>query len=86
MIKKETEDDAGKAVLEDVLIVEHKIFFNEVYRAIYDRKSKNIMAKYDKKRQGLVKDISVSTDLRSQLYTKLMSKFTMTRSTFKVNR
>ena len=29
MIKKETEDDGGKAVLEDVLIVEHKIFFNE---------------------------------------------------------
>jgi hypothetical protein len=67
MIKKETEDDAGKAVLEDVLIVEHKIFFNEVYRAIYDRKSKNIMAKYDKKRQGLVKDISVSTDYKKSV-------------------
>ena len=48
--------------MEDVLIVEHKIFFNEQYRAVYDKKNKNIMAKYDKKRQGLVKDVCLTTD------------------------
>ena len=47
---------------EDVLIVEHKVFFNEQYRAVYDKKNKNIMAKYDKKRQGLVKDVCLTTD------------------------
>lgn len=40
--------------MQDFLIVEHRIFFNEQYRSIYDKKNKNIMAKYDKKRQGLV--------------------------------
>ena len=43
-------DKKGKSSLEDVLIVEHKIFFNETYRAVYDKKNKLIMTKYDKKR------------------------------------
>jgi hypothetical protein len=52
MIKREREDKKAKnkMITEDVLIVEHKIFFKEEYRAIYDKKSKNIRAKYDKKR------------------------------------
>lgn len=51
MIKRDKEDKKNKKVLrEDVLIVEHKIFFKEEYRAIYDKKNKNIRAKYDKKR------------------------------------
>ena len=65
MIKREFPDEdvppkpekKGKTKIEDVLIVEHKVFFNEQYRAVYDKKNKNIMAKYDKKRQGLVKDV-----------------------------
>ena len=62
MIQRKKLDKKGKSVQEDVLIVEHKIFFNEHYRAVYDKKNKNIMAKYDKKRQGLVKDVCLSTD------------------------
>jgi len=50
MIKREKVEKKGLIVLEDVLIAEHKIFFNEQYRAVYDKKNKNIMAKYDKKR------------------------------------
>jgi len=45
-----------------VLIAEHKIFFSEQYRATYDKKNKNIMAKYDKKRQGLVQDAALATE------------------------
>lgn len=52
-----------------MLIVEHRIFFKEQYRAVYDKKSKNIMAKYDKKRQGLVRDIELATEFeKSVLY------------------
>ena len=62
MIQRKKIDKKGKIIHEDVLIVEHKIFFNEQYRAVYDKKNKNIMAKYDKKRQGLVKDVCLTTD------------------------
>ena len=62
MIKRDKVDKKGKIMHEDVLIVEHKVFFNEQYRAVYDKKNKNIMAKYDKKRQGLVKDVCLTTD------------------------
>jgi len=50
LIQREKINDKGKAVYEDVLITEHKIFFNEIYRSLYDKKNKNIMAKYDKHR------------------------------------
>ena len=54
---------------EDILIVEHRIFFKDQYRAVYDKKSKNIMAKYDKKRQGLVRDVELATEFdKSVLY------------------
>jgi len=53
--------------MEDVLIVEHKIFFNQQYRAVYDKKNKNIMAKYDKKRQGLLKDVALDTDFEKSV-------------------
>ena len=39
-----------------------KVFFNEYYWAVYDKKNKHIMAKYDKQRQGLVQDVALSTD------------------------
>ena len=50
MIKREKVDKKGNAVHEDVLIVEHKVFFSERHIAIYDKKNKHIMAKYDKQR------------------------------------
>jgi|TARA_B110001450_G_scaffold174252_1_gene162645 hypothetical protein len=52
MIKREKPKLGKKSeiVWEDVLIVEHKIFFNEQYRAGFDKKNKTIRAKYDKKR------------------------------------
>ena len=71
MIKREKPKPGkkGELIREDVLIVEHKIFFNEQYRAGYDKKNKTIRAKYDKKRQGLVKDVSLSTDFdKSVIY------------------
>lgn len=69
MIKRDKCDKRGRIVHEDVLIVEHRVFFNEQYRAVYDKKNKNIMAKYDKKRQGLVTDVSLATDFdKSVIY------------------
>ena len=66
MIKRDKEDKKNKKVLrEDVLIVEHKIFFKEEYRAIYDKKNKNIRAKYDKKRQDLHRDVCLATDYKT---------------------
>lgn len=60
MIKREKVDAKGQVVRDDVLIAEHKVFFNEQHRAAYDKKNKiNKLAKYDKKRQGLVKDVNL---------------------------
>jgi hypothetical protein len=55
-------DPSGSVKVQDVLIVEHRIFFNEEYRAVFDKKNKNIMAKYDKRRQGLLKDSRIQTE------------------------
>lgn len=60
-------DKLGNPILQDYLIVEHRIFFNEQYRAVYDKKNKNIMAKYDKKRQGLVQDVALNTDFEKSV-------------------
>ena len=63
MIKREKVDAKGQVVRDDVLIAEHKVFFNEQHRAVYDKKNKiNKLAKYDKKRQGLVKDVNLQTE------------------------
>lgn len=32
---------------------------------MYDKKNKNLMAKYDKHRQGLVKDVRLGTDFET---------------------
>ena len=53
----ENDSNAPMKTHEDVLIVEHRIFFREEYRGSYDKKKKNITAKYDKKRQGLIRDV-----------------------------
>ena len=76
MIKREREDrkNKNKVVIEDVLIVEHKIFFKEEYRAIYDKKNKNIRAKYDKKRQDLHRDVSLSTDYETAVIYEAFSE------------
>jgi hypothetical protein len=50
IIKRNIQDQSGNYKVQDVLIVEHRIFFNEEYRAVFDKKNKNIMAKYDKRR------------------------------------
>jgi hypothetical protein len=50
IIKRNIMDPSGSVKVQDVLIVEHRIFFNEEYRAVFDKKNKNIMAKYDKRR------------------------------------
>ena len=54
-------------MFEDVLITEHKIFFSENYRSVYDKKNKNIMAKYDKHRQGLVRNVKIETDYQTSV-------------------
>lgn len=64
LIQRDTVDANGRGKVEDVLVAEHKIFFNELYRGLYDKKNKNIMAKYDKKRQGLVKDVQLATEFK----------------------
>ena len=76
MIKREREDrkNKSKIVVEDVLIVEHKIFFKEEYRAIYDKKNKNIRAKYDKKRQDLHRDVSLATDYETAVIYEAFSE------------
>lgn len=50
IIKRTKIEANGKEIVEDVLIVEHKIFFADHFRQIYDKKKTNIMAKHDKKR------------------------------------
>lgn len=67
MIKRDKVDAKGRTVKEDVLIAEHKVFFSEQYRSAYDKKNKNIMAKYDKKRQGLVQDAQLETEFEKSL-------------------
>jgi len=67
LIQREKVDKKGNPVFEDVLIVEHKIFFNEHYRSVYDKNNKKIMAKYDKKRQGLVRDMALSTEFEKSV-------------------
>ena len=76
MIKRKREDrkNKNKIVIEDVLIVEHKIFFKEEYRAIYDKKNKNIRAKYDKKRQDLHRDVSLATDYETAVIYEAFSE------------
>ena len=82
MIKREREDrkNKNKIVIEDVLIVEHKIFFKEEYRAIYDKKNKNIRAKYDKKRQDLHRDVSLATDYETAVIYEAFSEVYNERS------
>lgn len=45
-----------------VLAVEHRCFFNELYRNHWDARNKLIKARHNKVKQGLVNEISVMTD------------------------
>jgi hypothetical protein len=51
---------------EITLAVEHKIFFNEAYRNEYER-NKLIMAKNDKRKQGLKQDRSLNTEFEKSI-------------------
>jgi len=41
---------------EEVLAVEHRLFFNELFRQNWDARNKKIRAKHDKHLQGLLAD------------------------------
>ena len=43
LIQREKVDKDGLVTQEDVLVAEHKIFFKEEHRAVYDKKNKNII-------------------------------------------
>lgn len=45
-----------------MLAVEHRCFFNELYRQNWDSKNKRIKLRLDKKKQGLVTDSQTETD------------------------
>jgi hypothetical protein len=52
-----------------ILAVEHRCFFNELYRQNWDARNKLIKARHDKIKQGLVAESGIMTDLtQSQLY------------------
>lgn len=67
LIQREKVSEKGQSFKEDVLIVEHKIFFNEQYRQVYDKKNTKIMAKHDKYRQGLMHDFEVQTEFANSV-------------------
>ena len=52
---------------EDVLIVEHRIFFREDFKQQMDKKQQRIMTKYDKRRQGLVRDVELATEFTKSI-------------------
>ncbi len=51
---------------EITLAVEHKIFFNEAYRNEYER-NKLPIAKYDKRKKGMLQDKALSTDFEKAI-------------------
>jgi hypothetical protein len=50
-----------------VLVVEHRCFFSESFRSNWDRNSKKILMRHDRKLQGIVKDAETLTDLEKSL-------------------
>lgn len=45
-----------------VLVVEHRCFFNEMVHKRWDPRNKLIIARHDKRKQGLIADCETSTD------------------------
>lgn len=61
-IKKSDKNEFDELLNEEVLAVEHRLFFNELYRQNWDARNKKIRAKHDKHLQGLLTDASSQTD------------------------
>jgi hypothetical protein len=51
----------------EVLVLEHRCFFNEVNRSNFDSKKKKILMRYDRRLQGMVKDVEIATDYEKAL-------------------
>ncbi|CDW86114.1 UNKNOWN [Stylonychia lemnae] len=49
------------------LAVEHKLFFKEQYRAVFDQSNKSILSKHDKRKKGLVQEKQVGTDFEKMI-------------------
>lgn len=45
-----------------VLVVEHRCFFNELQHKKWDKQNKLILARHDKRKQGLLADCETITD------------------------
>lgn len=51
----------------EVLVLEHRCFFNEVVRTNWDNKKKKILMRHDRRLQGIVKDVETTTDFDKAL-------------------
>ena len=51
------------SAMQHVLAVEHRCFFNELYRQNWDARNKLIKARHDKVKQGLVSEKALTTEL-----------------------
>jgi hypothetical protein len=60
--RKKDMNEFDELLNEEVLAVEHRLFFNELCRSNWDQKNKMLKAKHDKHLQGLVEEKSISTD------------------------
>ena len=58
----------------EVLVVEHRCFFNEIYRINWDQRKKMILMRHDKRKQGIVKDIETLTDFDKSLMYEAFSE------------
>jgi hypothetical protein len=50
-------------VVGNILAVEHRCFFNELYRQNWDARNKLIKSRHNKFKQGLVAESGLMTDL-----------------------
>lgn len=51
-----------RVTVKKVLVVEHRCFFNELQHKKWDKQNKLIIARHDKRKQGLLKDCETITD------------------------
>jgi hypothetical protein len=51
----------------EVLVVEYRCFFSEIFRTNFDHKKKKILMRYDRRLQGMVKDVETATDYNKAL-------------------
>ena len=65
--KKIDMNEFDELLNDDVLAVEHRLFFNELYRQNWDQRNKMIKAKHDKHLQGLLTDVQTETDFEKAI-------------------